>query len=103
MARLPLLLRPSVYIRRNALRRGLFGPSTFWRVIAVGILGRGALRRFFGNKPDDLGRRRLGIDHAMTIAVVAPMTRKERKRTGTTRAGLERAARADLEAARRAS
>lgn len=103
MARLPLLLRPTIYIRRTALRRGLFGSSMFWRVIAVGILGRGAIRRFFGTQPDHLGRRRLGVGHAMSIAVVAPMTRKERKRTGVTRAGLERAARADLEAARRAS
>jgi hypothetical protein len=103
MARVPLFLRPSIYVRRTAIRRGLFGPSTFWRVVAVGVLGKGVLRRLLGTGPDYLGRRRLGVGHAMSIAVVAPMTRKERKRTGVTRAGLERAARADLEAARRAS
>ena len=101
----PLLqaLRPTVYIRRRALREGLLGPSFVWRTIALYILGRGVLRKMFGKQVDHLGRRRLAAGQTMSIAVLAPMSRKERKRTGTTRAGLEAAARADLAAARRAS
>jgi hypothetical protein len=104
-ASLPLVraLRPAVFIRRRAMRQGVFGPSLFWRSVAVYIIGRGLLRRTFGKQPDRLGRRRLAVGRSMSIAVYAPMTRKERKRTGTTRAGLEAAARADLDAARRAS
>jgi hypothetical protein len=101
----PLLraLRPAVYVRRRALSQGLFGSSLFWRSIAVFIIGRGVLRTTFGKQPDHLGRRRLVAGRTMSIAVYAPMTRKERKRSGTTRAGLEAAARAELDAARRVS
>jgi hypothetical protein len=48
---LPLLLRPSFIIRRNAMRKGLLGPSTFWKIVAVVVLGRGTLQRVFGRNP----------------------------------------------------
>lgn len=103
MAQFPVLFRPKYFLRRKALRNGLFGPSHVWRMIAFVIIFRNGLGRFFGKRPERLATRRLGAGQVFTIAVVAPMTRKERKRSGITKASLAAAARADLEAAQRVS
>ncbi len=47
--------------------------------------------------------RRIGIGHVITVATYAPMTRKQRRQTGTTKSTLAADARAELEAAQRAS
>lgn len=99
MALVPLTLRPSFVIRRNAMRKGLLGPSTFWKIVAIGVFGRSTLKRVFGRNPQDLGTRSIGLGGVISVAVFTPMTRKQAKRAGVTKASLEAAARADLEAA----
>ncbi len=103
MAQLPVLLRPKYLIRRRALRSGVFGPSRLWRYIAFAIIFENGLRRFFGKQPDRLGTRRIGVGHVITVASYVPLTRKQRKASGITKASLGAAARADLEAAQQAS
>lgn len=103
MAQLPPNLRPKYYIRRRALRHGLFGHSTVWRFIAFVIIFENGLRRVFGRTPERLVRRRIGVGQVLTVAVHAPLTRKQRSATGVTKASLEAAAQADVEAAQRAS
>ncbi len=103
MAQLPVLLRPRYLIRRKALRSGLFGPSRLWRAIAFYIIFEKSLQRFFGKHPERIGTRRVGVGHVITVAAAAPLTRRQAKRAGITKASLADAARADLEAAQRAS
>ena len=100
---LPVLLRPKYIIRRKALRNGLFGPSYIWRSIAFFIIFRNAIGRFFGKRPEPLMTRRIGVGRVITVAAVAPMTRKDRRRTGTTKSTIEAAARADLASTQHAS
>lgn len=103
MARVPLVLRPSFIIRRNAIRKGLLGPSTLWKVIALVVLGRGTLKQLFGRTPERLGVRSIRAGHVITVAATAPLTRKQAKRAGISKASLAASARAELEAAQRAS
>ncbi len=103
MALVPLTLRPSFVIRRNAMRRGLLGPSTFWKVVAVFVFGRSTLKRLFGRNVEQLGTRTVGVGTVLTVAATAPLTRKQAKRAGISKASLAAAARADLEAASPAS
>ncbi|HSP29715.1 MAG TPA: hypothetical protein VLN74_14270 [Ilumatobacteraceae bacterium] len=103
MARVPLALRPSFIVRSNAIRKGILGPSTLWKVVAVFVLGRGTLQRLFGRTPERLGVRSIRPGHVITVAAVAPLTRRQAKRAGISKAGLAAAARAELEAAQRAS
>lgn len=99
----PLQLRPKHLIRRQALRQGVFGPSMLWKVVAVMVFGGGTLRRIFGKQPELLGRRVIRPGQVITIAASRPLTRRQRKRTGITKALLAAQARADLEASQRAS
>lgn len=103
MAQFPVLLRPKYLVRRKALRNGLFGPSHLWRAIAFWIIGSNALKKTFGKSPERLGKRRIGVGHVLTVATSAPLTRKQRKSLGITKASLAADARAELEAAQRAS
>lgn len=103
MAQFPVLLRPKYLIRRKALRNGLFGSSSAWRVVAFVILFENGLKRFFGKHPEKLFVRRVGVGRVLTVAAYAPLTRKQRKRTGITKASLEAAARDDLSSTRPAS
>ena len=103
MALVPLVLRPSFIIRRNAIRKGVLGPSTLWKVVALFVLGRGTLKRLFGRTPERLGVRTIRAGHVITVAAAAPLTRRQAKRAGISTGVLAAAARADLEAAQRAS
>jgi hypothetical protein len=103
MALLPLALRPSFIVRQNAIRKGVLGPSTLWKVVAVVVLGRGTLKRVFGKTPESLGTRRIRPGHVITVAAAVPLTRRQAKRAGISKGSLAAAARADLEAAQQAS
>lgn len=103
MALIPVLLRPSFIIRRNALRKGILGPSALWKIVAIALFGRRVLQRLFGKQPEYLGRRSIGVGHVITVAAATPLSRRQAKRIGVSRQSLAADARADLEAAQRAS
>lgn len=103
MAQFPVNFRPKYLIRRKAMRHGVFGPSHFWRAIAFWIIGSNALKKTFGKSPERLGKRRIGVGHVMTVATYAPLSRKERRSRGISKASLAADAHAELEAAQRAS
>ena len=103
MAQIPVNLRPKYLIRRKAMRHGLLGPSRFWRLVGLLIAGSNTIQKTFGKSPERLARRRIGIGHAITVATYAPLTRKQRRSLGISKASLEADARAELKAAQRAS
>jgi hypothetical protein len=100
---LPVLLRPKYLLRRKAVRSGVFGSSRAWRAVAFVIIFENGLRRFFGKQPDKLFIRSVGVGRVLTVAAYAPMSRRQRKRSGVTKATLEAAARADLASTQSAS
>ncbi len=100
---LPYSMRPAVIIRRRAIWRGLFGSSMFWKIVAGWVFGRSTLKKMFGKQPEYLGKTRLKTGQFVTVSTFAPLSRKEQRRTGITKAVLKAQAEADVRAARRAS
>jgi hypothetical protein len=103
MALIPYRYRPSVVIRRRAVRYGLRGGSLVWKWIAVFIYGSKATKSFFGKQPDEIATMRLGPNQFLSIVTSLPLSRKQQRRTGITRATLRRQAVADIEAMQRGS
>ena len=84
MALLPYALRPAVIIRRNALRKGLLGPSMFWKVVAAWVFGKTSIKKFFGKQPDKLGTWKVGSNDFVNVINAKPQTKKQRKASGVT-------------------
>ena len=103
MALIPLALRPLSVVRRNAMRKGVLGPSTLWKVVAAVVFGRSTIKKVFGKQPELLGRRTIGVGTVLTVAAAAPLSRRQAKRRGITKDSVAADARADIEAAQRAS
>lgn len=103
MALIPRTLQPSFVVRRNAMRKGVLGPSTLWKIVAAVIFGRSTIKKVFGKHPEELGKRTIRVGSVMTVAASAPLTRRQAKRAGVTKASLAADARAELEAAQQAS
>jgi len=99
----PRAYRPSIVVRRNAMRRGLFGSSTLWTGVAVVVFGRNALKSLLGKQPERIDKVRLRMGEQLIIRTAKPLSRREQRRTGITRATLLAQAEADVRAAKRAS
>ncbi len=99
----PATLHPAFVVRRKAMRQGVLGSSTLWKGVAIVVFGRSTFKKIFGKQPQTLGRRVIRPGQVITIAASKPLTRRQRKRTGITKAILEAQARASLEDAQRAS
>ena len=77
------MMRPTMVIRAQAFRKGLFGPSRFWRTIAYGIIGKRLIKRYFGREPEIIEVARLkGGSHWMEIRTYDPQSRRARRRAG---------------------
>ena len=87
MALLPYALRPRVIIRRKAIWSGLLGPSTFWKVVAVGVFGQQTIKKVFGRNPEQLGTFSVGQNSFVNVISAKPMTSKERKHFSRSRPG----------------
>jgi hypothetical protein len=103
MKLVPYAYRPSVVVRRKAMQRGVFGPSTLWKGIAVAVYGRNAFKSFFGKQPERIDKVRLRTGEQLTIRTAKPLSRREQRRTGINRATLLAQAEADVRAAKRRS
>lgn len=80
MALVPRMLRPSVVVRRKAVRQGFLGPSSLWKAIGVLVFAKGALKKFFGRNPEVIDVSSLGPGRSVTIATAKPMTRRARRK-----------------------
>ena len=94
MALLPYALRPKVIIRRKAIWSGLLGPSTFWKVVAVWVLGKDTIKRAVGKNPEALGTFSVATDNFVNVINAKPLTKKQQKQLGITKATIAAAAEA---------
>jgi hypothetical protein len=81
--RRPLLdmMRPTLIIRAQAFRKGLLGKNSFWRAIAMVLIGKRILKRLFGSEPEIIEVATLkGGNHWMDIRTYAPDDRRARRR-----------------------
>ena len=87
MALLPRALRPTVLIRRKAMYSGIFGQSTFWKVVAVWVFGKASIKKFFGKNVEVIDTAKLGTGRYMQLATAKPVTKRELKKLR--KAGME--------------
>ena len=80
MALLPRALRPTVLIRRKAMYSGIFGQSTFWKVVAVWVFGKASIKKFFGKNVEVIDTAKLGKGRYMQLATAQPVTKRELKK-----------------------
>jgi len=81
MPLIPYTYRPSVIVRSKALRQGLFGPSTFWKIVAAVVFGRRTLKKIFGRNEEVLEQAVLkGGGRLMQIETIKAPSRRQRRR-----------------------
>jgi hypothetical protein len=81
MPLIPYAYRPSVIVRSKALRRGVFGPSTLWKLVAAVVFGRSTLKKMFGRNVEVLEVAKLkGGGRLMQVETIKAPTRRERRR-----------------------
>ena len=80
MALIPRALRPSVLIRRKAMRAGFLGNSGFWKFVGLVVFGRSTIKKIFGKSPEVVDVSRLGSGRFMEITTTKPASRRLRKR-----------------------
>ena len=66
---------------------GLFGQSTFWKIVAAWVFGKASIKKFFGKNVEVIDVSKLGQGRYMQLATAKPVTRRERKRLA--RAGMQ--------------
>lgn len=71
-------LSPALLVRRQAVRKGLFGGSRGWQVLLAIIFGRRALRKVLGKEPEVVATEQLDPGQFVTIRAIDP--RSERRR-----------------------
>ncbi|MFT7501317.1 MAG: hypothetical protein ACI91Q_000112 [Gammaproteobacteria bacterium] len=96
MALLPRALRPSVVIRRKVMSSGFFGRSKVWKIIGAFVFGQGSIKRFFGKNPETITKQKIGFNSFVNVLNAKPMSAKQSKALGLTKAGLKAQASADV-------
>ena len=59
---------------------GLFGQSTFWKIVAAWVFGKASIKKFFGKNVEVIDLAKLGQGRYMQVATAKPVTRRERKK-----------------------
>ncbi|HWL45771.1 MAG TPA: hypothetical protein VNQ73_22710 [Ilumatobacter sp.] len=77
---LPRALKPSALIRHKALYAGIFGPSKFWRLVAVWVFGRSWLKKFFGRNEEVLDVGKLGAGRFLSVETSKPVPGRKRRK-----------------------
>lgn len=72
-------LRPSVYLRQQALTKGVFGGSKSFMVIAVFAYAPRLLRRLFGRQEILVAREPLKSGQILRIEGLGDLSKAERK------------------------
>jgi hypothetical protein len=131
MALLPYSLRPRVIVRRQIIKRGLFGGNEFlrpvammlmghsqhlrrmairdglvlgrplWRFVGVVLIGQEFHRLVYKKTPERLAVERIGPGHRVTVRAMEPNLQLSRRERRTELRRIEAEAVASVEARRR--
>jgi multisubunit Na+/H+ antiporter MnhG subunit len=72
-------LKPSVYLRQQAMTKGVFGGNKSWMVIAVFAYSPRLLRRLFGRTEVLVAREPVRSGQILRIEGLGDLTKAERK------------------------
>lgn len=73
------VMRPSTYLREQALTKGVFGGRKSWMVIAVFAYSPRLLRRLFGRQEVVVAREPLRSGQILRLQGLGDLTKAERK------------------------
>jgi hypothetical protein len=73
------VLRPSTYVREQALTKGILGGRKSWMVIAVFAYSPRLLRRLFGREEIVVAREPLRSGQTLRLQGLGDLTKAERK------------------------
>lgn len=73
------VLRPSTYVREQALTKGILGGRKSWMVIAVFAYSPRLLRRLFGRAEVTVAREPLRPGQVLRLEGLGDLTKAERK------------------------
>ena len=94
-----LKVRLALLIRRNALKKGLFGGNQVWLAIGAFVWGRKFVKKTFGRNEEYVTTETLTRGNAVRIEAIGPGPRREqrgpRREQGATRRGRRAARRID--------
>lgn len=77
---LPVVLRPSRFIRRKAIWDGILGGSNLWRAVAFVLFARDITRRLMGRNAEVVDVASFGSGRTMQIVTSKPLSKREAKR-----------------------
>lgn len=72
-------------LRSVAIRQGVFGGSRKWQAVALVLVLTRDVRQVFGRQPESLGSWTVGANEFVDVINAKPMSKKELKRSGTTK------------------
>ena len=70
-----------------------------WKLVAVFVFGQGSIKKFFGKTPEKIATQKIGLNSFVNVINAKPMTKKQRKSAGITKADLKAQASSDVAAA----
>lgn len=73
------LLSPTLWLKRNALRKGLLGGRAAWTVVLVFLYTPKLLKRIFGRTEESLGREKLEPGQFVRVEALTGLSKPERK------------------------
>jgi len=82
---LAFAVQPTGYLKRMSMIRGVRGSSLAWKFVAVGVYSPSTVKKIFGRQPEALGSWVAGTGSFVKVTTTKPVSKKELKRSGTTR------------------
>jgi len=79
MPRLPRLLSPAEYIRRNAFYKGLLGGQRGWIVVGGALFIGRIMRKALGKNEEVVALEKLAPGQWMSLRTIPPTTKREKK------------------------
>jgi hypothetical protein len=79
VARRPSLFSPALFLRRNALHKGLLGGDRGWMLIGALVWGPRLLKRVMGRTEQVVATEKLVAGEFVRLEVFAAPTRRQRK------------------------
>ncbi len=96
---LAFAVQPVGYLKRMSIVRGVNGSSSAWKIVAVVVYSGSTFKRIFGKTPEKISTEKVRANSFVNVINAKPMTKKQQRAAGITKADLKAQASADVAAA----
>ncbi len=70
-----------------------------WKVVAAVVFGKGTIKKFLGKNPEKIATQKIGLNSFVNVINAKPMTKKQQKQAGITKADIKAQASSDVASA----